>query len=277
MTIFTPAIPQSGLAGWRLLQATYDRQVESFSRSPQINNDRAYLVDRLSEPIALDSFLDDRRLLRISLTAVGLPGEEWKRGFIEKVLSEASDPESTFLARLNNQRYSEFSEIFTVTNGQIALSPAAVADIADRFETAAFVAAVGEVDNNMRLSLNYLSNIGRHVDGSSSEEAILFRLLGDVPVRTVLERALNLPTETQQLPIERQAELLKTRLQSVLGVQNIQDISNAQSVERVLQRFHAIEAISTGPSPLTPGAAALSLFTGVGASGAQNLFLSRFI
>lgn len=277
--MFQPAIPLSGYGGWKFLQSTYTRQLQTFADTPQIQNDRDYLVEKLSQPITVESFLDDRRLLRIALTAFDLGGEEWKRGFIDKVLTEVGDPESTFLPRLNNPKYSSFAETFAPADGLIALSPQALTDLAGQFETASFRVAVGDVDNSMRLSLNYQSEIVDLIGIGSTDDAILFRLLGSVPVRTVLETAMNLPTDMRKLPIERQADILKERLQTNFGVRDLSSLTSLDMIDKVLQRFHAMEAIAQGPSALAPGAAALALLNssvGFGSAASQNLFLSRF-
>ena len=50
-----PAIPMSGLAGWSFLQTTYSRQLETFSDSASVKNDRAYMSEKLSKPWMLVS------------------------------------------------------------------------------------------------------------------------------------------------------------------------------------------------------------------------------
>lgn len=275
--MFQPAIPMSGYGGWKLLQATYDRQFEGFSQSPQIANDRAYFLEKFSEPVALEDFLSDKRLLRVSLTAFDLGGEEWKGGFIRKVMEEAADPASTFLQRLNNPDYTNFSKAFTLADGQVALTEEAALDLADNFEEAAFREAVGNVNNGMRLSLNYENRIAGIAGSESSEQARLYRMLGNVPVRTVLETALGLPSDFTKLDIDRQADILKEQLQTKVGISDIAELAEPETVEKVIQRYHAMEAVNNGPSATTPGYAALTLLgggSGFGAQASENLFLS---
>ncbi|MBU2605095.1 MAG: DUF1217 domain-containing protein [Alphaproteobacteria bacterium] len=273
--MFQPVIPLSGSGGWKFLEATYDRQLESYSKSPQVRLDRDYLVDKFSEPVAVESFLDDRRLLRVVLTSFDLGGEEWKRGFIDKVLEESTDPESTFLARLNNSKYTAFAKALDIVDGKISLSPGALSRMAEDFEAKSFQAAVGEVDDNMRLSLNYKSGIGAIAGTGASETTILYRILGDVPTRTLLEGATNLPTDIRKLPLERQAVILKERLQSTLGIREMSELTAPENVEQVIQRFHAMSAISQNASSYSPASAALTLLSnGLGSQGSQNLFLS---
>jgi hypothetical protein len=273
--MFQPVIPLSGNSGWAFLERTYDRQLENYSKSPQIRNDRDYMLEKLAHPITLDEFLSDRRLLRVTMTAYGLAGEEWKGGFIRKAIEAAGDPESTFLVRLNNTKYTQFAQAFAPIAGKIIMSSSELSNIAANFEAESFESAVGEVDDSMRLALNYKSEIPKLIGEGSSEKAMLYRILGDVPASTVLESALNIPKSVKSLPVERQAELLKERIVSVLGISDVSELSSQEMVDTVIRRFHAMESIKNVDYSYTPASAALTLLSnGVGSQASQNLFLS---
>ena len=275
--MFRPVIPLSGYGGWKLLQATYDRQLQIHSESGQVKADRAYLKEKLAEPITKKAFLDDKRLMRVALTAFDLGGEEWKRGFIDKVLKEAADPESTFLARLNNPKYSAFAAAFTPVNDVITISPEALQKIADDFDSSSFESAVGQVDDSMRLALNYQSDIQGLIGSGSSDKAILYRLLGSVPVRTVLETATGLPTSIRKLPIETQAGMLKEALQKRFGISDLQALASSGQVEKVIGTYHSVRSISEGSSGFSAASNALTLLNGgagLGGQGGINLLLS---
>ena len=273
--MFQPAIPLTGIGGWKFLQSTYTRQLDSFTKSPQIRNDRDYMLEKFSEPVAVDDLMKDKRLLRITMTAFDLSGEEWKGGFIRKVLDEVADPESTFLTRLNNAKYTKLAETLLPVDGRIVLSSDQLAKMAVNFEATSFEVAVGDIDENMRLSLNYQNDIVGIVGTDSSDKAILYRILGDVPVRTVLESALNLPSDISSLDIDKQAEIFQKRIESVLGISNMSDLSSPEMVEKMILRYHAMETISNGSTSYTPASAALTLLSdGVGSQASQNLFLS---
>ena len=275
--VYQPVIPLTGYGGWKFLESTFDKQLEGYTDSAGVKNDRAYFEDKMSSPISMEDFLSDKRLLRISLTAFDLGGEEWKVGFIRHVMEEYADPESTFLKRLNNQSYTNFATTFGLNDGMISLSADTISTLADDFELAGFRSAVGEVDNNMKLSLNYQAKIGELVREGSSDSANLYRILGDVPVRTMLETALNLPTSWQELDVDRQAEILKERMLSVFSISRVTDITNEDVVEKAIQRFHTMDSILTGQESLSSGSVALTLLNnaaGFGSSASQNLFLS---
>jgi hypothetical protein len=275
--MFRPVIPASGFSGWNFLQSTYDRQLASHSNSTSIENDRNNMLEKLSNPIDIETLLDDRRLLGSVLSSFNLEGEEWKRGFIDKVLTEASDPDSTFLARLNNPAYTKFAEAFKPTNGMISLSADQLVNLSQNFNRETFETAVGDVDNSMRLALNFQSDISELIGENSSNEANLYRLLGSVPVRTVLETATGLPTDIRSLTLEKQAELLQDRLSSQFGVNDLQDLRQPEFIDKVVLRFQAIESINQGPSASTPGSTALTLLQGIGSNASRNLFLSGLL
>lgn len=280
--MFQPILINGGYAGWNFLQSTYDRQIENFSNSPQIKRDLDYFTEKMSQPMTQAEFVEDARLRRVALTAFDLDGEAWKKGFIDKVLTESVDPESNFLPRLNNAAYTAFADDFRPVNGTIELSPEKVAEIAENYRQAAFRLAVGESDNSMRLALNFEANVGDLVGTGTNEEASLYRILGNVPVRSVLETALNLPAEFRKIPLEKQAEMLSSAMESRLGIRDIADLKNADVQERVIQRYFLMEQVNTQSVSGSGASIALTLLggaggSGLGSTGIENLFLSRFL
>lgn len=277
--VFQPVIPLSGFGGWNFLQTTYDSQLDTYSKSPQIKNDIDYFTEKFAEPMAVEDFLSDGRLRRISMTAFGLAGEEWKTGYVRTVLEEVQKPESTFLARLNNPQYSRFAEEMRPVDGKILLTLPDLERVTARFAAESFELAVGEQDNAMRLSLNYKDEITELVTEGSTDQTVLYRLLGSVPVRTVLESALGLPAEMQQLDLDQQARILDEKLKSQFGLSSVQDLKDPDTVDRMVSRYVALDGLNRNAAATGPAATALVLLgnaVGFGSFASQNLFLSRF-
>jgi hypothetical protein len=277
--VFQPVIPLSGFGGWNFLQSTYDAQLQTYSNSPQIKNDIDYFTEKFAEPMAVEDFLSDPRLRRISMTAFGLAGEEWKTGYVRTILDEVQDPESTFLARLNNPQYSRFAEAMRPVDGKILLTLPNLQDITARFAAESFELAVGEQDNAMRLSLNYQDEINQLVTDGSADQTVLYRLLGSVPVRTVLESALGLPAEMQQLDLDQQARILDEKLKSQFGLSSVQDLKDPDVVDRMVSRYVALDGLNRNAAATGSAATALVLLgnaAGFGSIASQNLFLSGF-
>ena len=277
---FQPVIPLAGLAGWNFLQETYDSQLDTFSKSPQIDRDIDYFKQKFAQPLAVEDFLSDPRLRRISLTAFGLSGEEWKTGYIRNVLDEVQDPESTFLQRLNNPQYTNFAESLEPANGQINLLSSEIDTIASRYLAESFELAVGNQNDDMRLALNYRDGISDVVTEGSTDEAVLFKLLGSEPIRAVLNTALGIPADLGQLDIDRQAEYLEDRLKSQFGISSVQDLKSPEVVDQVLRRFQILAGIDQNFAANSSASTALVLLgnaaAGFGAVASQNLFLSSF-
>lgn len=278
--MFQPVIPLSGFAGWNFLQSTYDTQLDTYSKSPQIERDVEYFKEKLGSPIAVEDFLSDPRLRRISMTSFGLNGEEWKTGYIRTVLEEVQDPDSSFLARLNNPQYTSFAEALQPTDGQISLSAADLDLITSRYAAESFELAVGEQDDSMRLSLNYQDGIDELVTEGSTDQAVLYKLLGSLPVREVLETALGIPTDINNLDIDRQAEYFSERLNSQFGISSVQDLKTPENVEKVIQRYQVLQGLNTNAAATSSASTALVLLgnaaAGFGSVASQNLFLSSF-
>ncbi len=277
--VFQPVIPLSGFGGWNFLQSTYDSQLETYSKSAQIKNDIDYFTEKFAEPMAVEDFLSDPRLRRISMTAFGLAGEEWKTGYVRTILEEVQEPESTFLARLNNPQYSQFAEEMRPVDGKILLTLPNLERVTARFAAESFELAVGEQDNAMRLSLNYQDDVNELVTEGSSDQTVLYRLLGSVPVRTVLESALGLPVEMQQLDLDQQARILDEKLKSQFGLSSVQDLTDPEVVDRMVSRYMALDGLNKNAAATGPAQTALVLLgnaVGFGSIASQNLFLSRF-
>jgi hypothetical protein len=131
----------------------------------------------------------------------------------------------------------------------------------------------------MRLSLNYETNIGSLATEGTRSDTILFRILGDIPVRTVLGQALNIPESVQTLSLERQAEIFTERLSNA-GIRNPQDLSSRESIDKIIRRYQAMESINQVSKVQTSSASiALTLLTnavGFGSIANENLFRSNF-
>ncbi|WP_416877208.1 DUF1217 domain-containing protein [Litorimonas sp.] len=276
---FTPVIPNGGLAGWSFLQRTLDRQEDIFSKSPDIKRDIEYFKNNIQNVETLDDLMQDRKILKVALGAFGLGEEISKGAFVRKILDEGVTEQRSFARRLNNPDYIEMAKTFNFEGGQLSLSETDINRIAAQYERQNFEIEVGNVDDSMRLALNFQREIQDLAGAGLSENAGWFRLLGSVPMRTVIEGAFNLPTEFAALDIDKQKEILSDKAQSKFGGKSIDVFTDPDVVDRVINDFLLRKQIEAGPSTSTPGFAALSILgqsnSGVGSSGLFNLLLSN--
>jgi hypothetical protein len=276
--VFSPVIPASGLLGWNFLQTTLTRQEEIHSLTPEISRDVEYFKENIGSIKNLDDFMGDRRILKVALNAFGLGDEIDKGAFVRKVLEEGTEDSSSFANRLANTDYIAMAETFNFTEGDLSLSDSVIDQISANYQRQDFEIEVGEVNDTMRLALNFERKIGDFVGQGSSEAGGWFQIMGSLPMRQVVEKAFNLPSSFSALDIDRQQEIFSDKMNAKYGDKSIEAFSDPDVVEDLIQNYLLREEIDSGPSALTAGSTALSILgggSGVGSSGLFNLILSN--
>jgi len=272
----SPVLPTSGLTGWRFLNDSLETQEKLFNSSPDISRDVDYFNENIGDIKTLDDLMGDRRILKVALGAFGLGDEINKGAFVRKVLEEGTEDRSAFAVRLNNSDYLDMARTFDFSSGELTLSDSQRANITKQYQEETFEVSLGEVDNSMRLALNFQRDIAEIADQGLSENAGWFKVMGSVPLRTVFESAFNMPSGFAQLDIDRQKELLSDKANSLFGGKSVDIFKDPEVIETTIRRYLLQEQVANGPTANTPGSAALSILTG-GTSSASiiNLLISN--
>ena len=274
--VFSPVLPATGLTGWNFLKASLPTQAALFEKSPEIERDLEYFEANIRDVKTLDDFMNDRRLQKVALGAFGLGDEINKGAFVRKVLDEGVAERTAFARRINNEDYIELATTFDFTDGDLRLNTFQIDDIKQAYRDETFEIALGDVDNNMRLALNFQREITDLANRGLSENGGWFKAMGSVPLRTVLESAFNMPEGFSQLDIDKQKELLSDKANSFFGGKGVEVFQDPEAVETTIRRFLLQEQIAAGPSSTTPGFAALTILGGgLGSAGIENLLLSN--
>jgi len=100
----------------------------------------------------------------VALGSFGLGDEIDKGAFVRKVLEEGTEDRSAFAVRLNNPDYLDMARVFDFSSGELALSDTQVSEITKGYQQETFEVALGEVDNSMRLALNFKREIAEIAD-----------------------------------------------------------------------------------------------------------------
>ena len=272
----SPVLTSSGLTGWNFLNATLESQEKLFNSSADISRDVDYFTENIENVKTLDDLMGDRRLLKVALGAFGLGDEINKGAFVRKVIEEGTTDRSAFAVRLNNSDYLEMAQVFDFTGGDLSLSEADIGSIVKNYQQETFEVSLGEVDNSMRLALNFKREIAELADAGLSDDGGWFKAMGSVPLRTVLESAFNMPTGFAQLDIDKQKELLADKANVLFGGKTVDVFKDPDVIETTVRRYLLQEQIESGPSSNTPGFSALSLLTGNnGGASIINLLASN--
>lgn len=275
--MYQPVVPLSGVAGWRFLERTEAAQRESFERSPQMARETEYFLENISSIGSAQELVQDRRLLAVALGAFGLGDEIGKTAFLQKILAEGTDDGSSLANRFVDPRYAAFSKAFgfgDVAGPQVARAGFGK-EIVDAYKQQQFEISVGNVDESMRLALTFQREIADLAvaakQGSSATQ--WYRVMGNEPLRAVVEAAYGLPSAFSGLDIDRQREMLEDKTRQIFGSSSVSVFEDPDAVETMINRFLARQQAEQGPGAGTPGMSALTLLQSSG-TGATNLILS---
>ena len=278
---FAPILPAEGIVGFRLLEQTEAAQRTIFDRQPQITRDVQYFRENIASVATAQDLVSDRQLLRVALGAFGLDEQINSGAFLRKILEDGTDDPLSLANRLVDTRFQRFAETFGFGNsgGAQTAEIGFAEQITTAFTDRQFEIAVGEQDNSLRLALNFRREIAEYANASDPVDTAFFQIIGDLPVRTVLEGALGLDTQSfGQLDIDRQQGILKDLTRREFGAASAAVFQDSEVVTRVIERFLARQQALNGPSASTPGFTALSLLSantgGLGSVGIQNIVLS---
>ncbi len=258
---FQPVLPLSGYSGWTFLKRTIDRQQALQQAAPVQRRDEAYFRDRIGKIDTAEQLVADRRLLRIALTAFGLEADVNNRAFIQKVLEGGTLREGSLANRLANKQYQKFSAAFgfgdfSVPRTKISTFPD---DILSRFRSRSFERAVGEQNNTFRLALNAERELVEIAAGTGSEKSKWFSILGNPPLREVLQTAFGLPRSFAAIDLDQQVSALQGKAQAVFGNSTVSQFAEPAKLEGLIRRFHLRSDMLENASATSSAAIALTL------------------
>jgi hypothetical protein len=258
---FQPVLPMSGYAGWTFLKRTIERQQASQQASPVQKRDEAYFRDRIGKVQTAAELVSDKRLLRISLAAFGLEGDVNSRAFIQKILEGGTLKEGSLANKLADKQYQKFSAAFGF--GDFSVPRTQISTFADeilaQFRARSFEAAVGEQNNGYRLALNAEREIPALAARPISETAKWYTLLGNAPLREVMQTALGLPKSFSAIDLDQQVSVMQARAEAAFGAPSVSQFADPARLEALVRRFHTRAEMQDRGSGNSPAAIALTL------------------
>jgi hypothetical protein len=256
---FTPVIPLGGYPGWSFLTRTMEAQRSAFVADPAIRRATSAFETRIASVRTAADLVADRQLLDVALTAFGLESDINSKAFIEKVLAEGTQKDGAFANRLADKRYAALARAFGFGDlGPRTGEPGFAQEITARFEARSFEAAVGSVDDNLRRAMNLRQGLADIFATVTAPDARWFAVMGDLPLRSVLEGALGLPASIGKLDIDRQLDTFRSRFSGVFGTGDLAVLSSRAEQERLIRLFLVRSDAAVGAAAAS-GAIALQL------------------
>lgn len=261
---FQPVLPLGGYAGWTFLKRTLATQQETLQAAPAARRDEDYFRDRIATVDSAAELVADQRLLTIAATAYGLEEDAGYRAFLEKILAGGTLDEDALANRLADSRYAQFAAAFGF--GDLPVPRTGLSGFADevlaRYRQQRFEAAVGEQNQSYRLALNAEHALAGIAGGSGSEDTKWYRILGNAPLREVVQTALGLPGSFAGIDIDQQLAVVKTRAQSLFGDETASQFARPEAMERLIRTYILRDEIAGAAAPPSPAAIALQLLGG---------------
>lgn len=255
---FQPYVPTGGLAGWRFLQNTVETQRIAHGEGAVLARDLAYFEEKIGDVRTAEDLVGDFRLLSVALGAFGLSDDINSKFLIKRVLEEGTIEPDALANRLADKRYRDLSRAFGFGDFPVPNSAiSGFADrIADRYKEQRFELDMGRTNETMRLALTAQRELPALGGDDTSNRTKWFNLMGTPPVRKVMETALNLPTSIATLQIDKQLDVFLDRAESIFGTSDLSELASGDRLDRVLDRFTALDQ-STNSAPVSSPALVL--------------------
>lgn len=257
---FQPVLALGGIAGWGFLKRTMAVQQSVQQATPVNQRDEAYFRAKIGKIDTADQLVADKRLLRVALTAFGLEGDINSGAFIRKILTDGTLREGTLSGKLANKQYQKLSAAFGF--GDFSVPRTKLSDFPDKilaqYRTRQFEAAIGVQNNTYRLALNAERELPAIASQTISETAKWFTVLGNPPLREVIQTALGLPKSFASIDLDQQVAVLKTRAEAAFGSAGVSQFANPSTLEALTRRFLARSDRQQG-GDTSPAAIALQL------------------
>lgn len=241
--MFQPVVPFGGFAGWRFLERTRETQQAAHDNSAEIRRNSDYFRENIGKVRDVDALVNDRRLMTVALGAFGLDDDINNRYFIRTVMSEGTLEPDALANRIANKSYVKLAEAFGF--GDFDTPNTVLSDFPDKiieaYKDRQFEISVGEVDGDMRLTLNLQRELPEIVDQSASEDTKWFSVMGSEPLRRVFETALGLPPSFAALDIDKQLETFQDRARSTFGDATVSQFSDPEKMDKLL-RLHLVRS-----------------------------------
>ena len=258
---FQPVLPLSGYTGWGFLKRTMARQQAVQQALPAQQRDEAYFRDRIGKADTAGKLVNDKRLLRIALTAFGLEGDVNSKAFIRKILEGGTLSEGSLANKLADKRYQKFAAAFGY--GDFSVPRTKLSTFADeiltQYRARSFETAVGEQNNAYRLAMNAERELPLLAAKTSSTDAKWYTILGSAPLREVMQTALGLPSSFSSIDIDQQVSVLKARTEAAFGSSDPAQFKDTKQTDTLVRRYLLQSEIQGQKSASSPAARALAL------------------
>lgn len=230
---------------FRLISDNLDRSMAQIANRPQVEREVEYYRQNIGAVKSIDEFMSDARLVNFAMAAHGMQDLSYAKGLIRKVLEEGIDSSTALANRLADSRFGEFATTFNFARyGSATTSFERTGEeTVKKYLRQALEVDAGRQGEGVRLSLYF--------ERKADQIGNAYDILSDRALLQVARTALGLPDSISFLDLDRQAELLNSRI-------NFEDFKSPEGLRDFLSRFATLWDLEN--PPVAPVSGALALF-----------------
>ncbi len=220
-------------------------QIEAFNNGVDPLNETLqaqvkYFKENIVKVKTVDEFMAAGDLYSIAMKAYGLGDRIDDKAFMRQILTEGvADPDS-LANRQSDGKYAEFAAVFNFAERGAATTTfrPAIEGITQGFMRQTLEENAGQQNDGVRLALYFQRKAGQITTP--------YQILSDKALAEVVRTALGLPDSFASADIDRQAALIKNRI-------DFADFKDPAKLDKFLSRFTAMyemkNGISSQPNP----------------------------
>lgn len=222
-------------ASFDLFTRDIDRTRARITAQPEVAREIEYYKETIGSIKSAEDLIANTRLFEFTMTAMGLGEMAYAKGFMAKVLKEGVDDESSFANSLSDSRYREYAEVFNFVAFESATTSfSRVQDgVVDKYIQQTLEEQAGQDNNGVRLAIYF--------ERKAPEISNYFEILADPALAQVVRTALGLPQELVAADIDKQAEIIASRL-------DLDDLKSPEKLSEFILRFTSLWDVTRDPT-----------------------------
>lgn len=97
---------------YRLIAKDIDRSLQQVEKQPGVARETKYYLDNITKVKSVDEFVNNTRLFKYAMKAMGLQDMDYAKAFMKKALEGGIKDDGSFANKLTDKRYAEFVKVF---------------------------------------------------------------------------------------------------------------------------------------------------------------------
>lgn len=253
-----PITGLSSLNGLQLVDRTRDSQLEIIRNSSQHKRAIEYFKENIKDVETVDQLVDDPELYGFVMRAFDLEDQMFGKAMIKKILKSNIEESDALVNRLTDSRFrAMYEELGFQQNGEGNLNTILTKwqnRMVDRYVDRLYMNSADEQNETVGTALEFRAKAGKINS--------VYEILADTGLTKFFQTTLGLPKQLSGLDIDKQAEILKAKL-------DLDTLKDPEEVEKMIRKYVVISDALDGTATANNGA--LQMLTANANSAAQNI------